>query len=89
MERRQVSRIRVVKIECAWDEQAQVWYVEDSNLPGLALEAPTQDAMNEQLKLVIPDLLQAYASLRSQRASKRKSIPARVQFNEDIACASG
>lgn len=44
-------------IECEWDAEAGVWYVSDSNVPGLVAEAPTQDAMKELLRERVPELV--------------------------------
>ena len=40
-----------------WDEEAHVWYVSDSNVPGLSGEAPTEAAMEKLLDERIPELL--------------------------------
>jgi hypothetical protein len=45
-------------VNCSWDDEARVWYVEDSNVPGLAAEAPTVEAMNTLLQSRIPELIQ-------------------------------
>jgi hypothetical protein len=41
-----------------WDQDAQVWYVAESNVPGLVAEAPTQESMTELLKRRVPELLE-------------------------------
>jgi predicted RNase H-like HicB family nuclease len=33
----------------AWDDEASVWYVRDSDLPGLVAEGETVDALREKL----------------------------------------
>jgi hypothetical protein len=33
----------------AWDDEAGVWYVRDSDLPGLVAEADTVDALRDKL----------------------------------------
>lgn len=45
-------------VTCRWDEEAGVWYVADSNIPGLAYEAETLEAMEHKLQTVIPELLE-------------------------------
>jgi len=45
-------------VKCAWDDGAQVWYVADSNVPGLATEAPTAEAMMAKLRVMIPELVE-------------------------------
>ena len=44
-------------VNAAWDDEARVWYVQDSNVPGLATGADTFEALIEKLKIVIPELL--------------------------------
>jgi hypothetical protein len=46
----------VVKAE--WDGEAKVWYVGDSTLPGLNLEAETIDELRNKLPGAIEDLLE-------------------------------
>ncbi len=46
-----------LRIECRWDDEARVWYVEESNVPGLAAEAPTVEALDALLDVRVPELL--------------------------------
>jgi hypothetical protein len=45
-------------IYCQWDEEAKVWFVADSDVPGLAAEAPTPDALNQLLRSRVPELVE-------------------------------
>jgi predicted RNase H-like HicB family nuclease len=47
-----------VVIRVAWDADAQVWFVEDSDVPGLATEAETLDGLRAKLPGMIADLLE-------------------------------
>lgn len=40
-----------------WDAEACVWYVADTNVPGLATEAPTADKLIEKLRVMVPEML--------------------------------
>lgn len=42
-----------------YDAEAGVWYVCESNLPGLRTEAASLDRLVENLKVLVPDLLDA------------------------------
>lgn len=42
-----------------WDEEAKVWTVRSDDVPGLATEAPTLDALVPKLQVMIPELLDA------------------------------
>ena len=41
----------------AWDDEASVWYVRDSDLPGLVAEADTVDALREKLPPRVRELV--------------------------------
>ena len=41
-----------------WDAEAGVWYIEDSNIPGLVGEAPTLEMMMALLRVRIPEMLE-------------------------------
>jgi Domain of unknown function (DUF1902) len=45
-------------VTVAWDEENRIWFVKDSDLPGLCVEAATLDAMREVIDDVAPDLLE-------------------------------
>ncbi len=42
----------------AWDSEASVWYVSESNVPGLATEAETLDIMLAKLEVMVPEMLE-------------------------------
>jgi len=45
-------------VSCNWDSEAGVWYVAESDVPGLVTEAPTLEAMEAKLMRMIPELLE-------------------------------
>lgn len=47
-----------VVIRVAWDADAKVWFVEESDVAGLATEADTLDALRSKLPGMIADLLE-------------------------------
>jgi hypothetical protein len=49
----------LIVVKVAYDAEAQVWYVESSDLPGLNVEAPTVERLQEQLPLAVADLIEA------------------------------
>ena len=51
-----MRRYAVVRV--AWDEEASVWYVEDTDIPGLAAEAATLDELRGKVPVIIRDLLE-------------------------------
>lgn len=44
-------------IRCGWDEEAGVWFVQETDIPGLVTEAPTLDALRSKLPVMVQDLL--------------------------------
>ena len=47
-----------ITIKAAWDDEAQVWYVKESSLPGLHIEADTPVELYSKLPGAIEDLLE-------------------------------
>jgi predicted RNase H-like HicB family nuclease len=45
-------------INVQWDDEAHVWYVQDSDVPGLVAEAPTVEALQSLLSVRVPELLE-------------------------------
>lgn len=48
---------RVFSVRVEWDAEAEVWYVADSDVPGLAAEAATVDKMLDLLRVLVPEML--------------------------------
>lgn len=48
---------RTYTIYASWDPEARVWYVEDSDVPGLATEADTAEELIQKLNVMTPELL--------------------------------
>ena len=46
------------RIAAHWDPDARVWWAESTDVKGLVAEADTLDALIEDLRLTVPDLLQ-------------------------------
>jgi predicted RNase H-like HicB family nuclease len=46
-------------VHAVWDEEAQVWVASSEDVPGLATEADTAEALIQKLKTLIPELLSA------------------------------
>jgi Domain of unknown function (DUF1902) len=50
-------RKKSYSVKCDWDADARVWYVSETDIPGLATEAATVAAMTRKLRLLIPEML--------------------------------
>ena len=46
-------------IRAEWDEEASVWVATSDDVPGLATEDATMEALITKLKIMIPELLEA------------------------------
>ena len=49
-------------VKLIWDEDAQVWYTQTDDVPGLALSAATYDELVEIVRNVTPELLEENCS---------------------------
>jgi Zn-finger nucleic acid-binding protein len=45
-------------VSLQWDDEAYVWLASSNDVPGLALESGSLDALMERVKYAIPDLLE-------------------------------
>ena len=51
-------------IRADWDEETLVWVATSNDVPGLATEEGTLEALIEKLKIMIPELLAANGELK-------------------------
>jgi Domain of unknown function (DUF1902) len=49
---------RSVTIDARWDGEASVWIATSNDVAGLVVEADTWPAMIEEVRLVLPELLE-------------------------------
>jgi predicted RNase H-like HicB family nuclease len=49
----------VYRVHADWDPEARVWVATSDDVPGLATEASTVEALAEKLRIMIPELLEA------------------------------
>jgi hypothetical protein len=47
----------VYHVRAHWDDEAGVWWAESDEVPGLASEAPTFEKLDENVRLIAPELL--------------------------------
>ncbi|MBW4419675.1 MAG: DUF1902 domain-containing protein [Myxacorys californica WJT36-NPBG1] len=51
----------MVQLTCSvkafWDSEVKVWVATSEDVPGLATEAPTIEALTEKLRVIIPELI--------------------------------
>ena len=75
----------VYNVQCAWDAEASVWIATSEDVPGLVAEADTLEKLTEEVKLLVPDLLELNCGIRgpaevsllvTSRREERVSVPA-------------
>jgi predicted RNase H-like HicB family nuclease len=50
---------KVLFIRAEWDAEAEVWVATSDDVPGLATEADTIEALSSKLEIMVPELLDA------------------------------
>ena len=50
---------KVLFIRAEWDAEANVWVATSDDVPGLATEADTIEALSAKLDVMVPELLDA------------------------------
>lgn len=50
---------KVLFIRAEWDDEAGVWVATSDDVPGLATEADTLEALSAKLDVMVPELLDA------------------------------
>lgn len=53
------SPARTYTVRADWDPEAEVWVAFSDEVPGLATEAATLEALTEKLRALVPELLEA------------------------------
>jgi hypothetical protein len=73
---------RDINIQARWDSEASVWIATSESVPGLVVEADTWPRMIEEVRLVLPDLLEL-----SGQASDSMSLTFKAEEHLDLAGA--
>ena len=67
------------EVTCQWDPESCLWYVAESNVPGLSAEAPTKEEMVGLLDVLIPQLVQLNCPDGQQR-NPSENVPLELLF---------
>jgi hypothetical protein len=73
---------RSIMIDARWDPEANVWIATSNDVPGLVVEADTWPGMIEEVRLVLPDLLEL-----SGKPNDNLSLTFRAEEHLDVAGA--
>ena len=74
-------------INVQWDDEARVWYVDESNVPGLVAEAPTVEAMQALLRIRVREMLELNMPELLESRQARSSYEIVTHRQQDIAVA--
>jgi predicted RNase H-like HicB family nuclease len=75
-------------VQADWDPEAEVWVATSEDVPGLATEAETIEALAEKLRGLIPDLLEANGLLGEDSAQAAISFELTSHRHELVSVAS-
>ncbi|MBI4841574.1 MAG: DUF1902 domain-containing protein [candidate division NC10 bacterium] len=67
-------------VQATWDEEAKVWVAESEDVPGLATEAESPEALLNKVRVLVPELLELNGCLR--RNEKSVEVVIRYQREE-------
>ena len=56
----------VCKIDAVWDASAEVWTATSNDVPGLATESETLEALTQKLRVMVPELATAQQRYSNQ-----------------------
>ncbi|MCC6947435.1 MAG: DUF1902 domain-containing protein [Bradyrhizobiaceae bacterium] len=73
---------REITIQARWDGEASVWLATSEDVPGLVVEADTWPAMIEEVRIVLPELLE----ISGERGDKL-SLTFKAEEHLDVAGA--
>ena len=73
---------RDISINARWDGEAAVWIATSEDVPGLVVEADTWPSMIEEVRLVLPDLLEL-----SGQTAEKLSLTFKAEEHLDLAGA--
>lgn len=69
----------VLRILASWDDEANVWVVESTDVPGLVAEAETIPQLLSKLKILIPEMLAENDHLRRNESEIPFEVVASVR----------
>jgi hypothetical protein len=74
--------VRDISIKARWDGEAAVWIATSEDVPGLVVEAESWPSMIEEVRLVLPDLLEL-----NGQATGKLSLTFKAEEHLDLAGA--
>ncbi len=71
---------RDITIQARWDSNSSVWVATSGDVPGLVVEADTWPGMIEEVRLVLPELMEV-----SGQGSETLSLTFKAEEHLDLA----
>lgn len=76
-------RTRSFHVRCDWDPEASVWYVAESDVPGLSVEAPTMELMQEKVLQAALELIELNMPDLIRTARPHDDVPLSLVYHRD------
>lgn len=77
--------MRQLVVKAEWDAEAEVWYVAESDVPGLAAEGANLEELLAKLRIVVPELVELNAHLIE--GDLDRDLPIRLVAERIESCA--
>lgn len=80
-----------LKVHLAYDDEADVWYVASSDIPGLSLEAENPQRLIERIEQCACELIELNAGIIAERYAPKDDRPVAVRpvFDSPLQLAHG
>jgi hypothetical protein len=69
-----------IHIDAWWDDEARVWIATSEDAPGLVVEAPSWQTMIDEVRTLLPDLLEVEG-----KAARDLSLTFKAETHLDVA----
>lgn len=70
-------------VRCDWDEEAGVWYVAESDVPGLSVEAETMDQMQQKVMQAALELIELNMPQLRRADRPHDDVPLSLVYHKD------
>ena len=75
-------------IRAEWDDEAGVWFIAETDLPGLVAEAETQEALLAKIRALVPGLVEMNRRLLDWEPSEEAPIHFTAEVLERVSLKS-
>lgn len=75
-------RPRTFFVKAEWDDEAKVWYVSQTDVPGLVAEADTPDELTEKLLVLVPEMLEENGLIECEDHDLLPEVPFSLMIDQ-------